>query len=144
VKRTSEENSFADIGKLALEKLFELQGTVQTPMLVFERDGIIEVQRILLDEEDVEELHAILLYTIVDLIRRLDLPELFVGYEGFHVREETAVRVLVGTFYSDDDERIWLAQIHGRTVGEWQDISSNPNRFGFEGLWKLAKSSLRN
>lgn len=140
MENVSEESNFGEIGKLSLEKLFEIQGTVKTPILVFEKDGIIEVQRISLEEEEAVKLHKSLLYTIADIIRRLDLTELFVGYEGFYVMEDGAVRVLIGTLYSDDEERVWLAQTHGRTVGEWQDISDNPNRFGFEGLFKEAKA----
>ena len=140
MSRVSEETDFGDVGKLTLERLFEIQGSVETPLVVFERDGIIEIQRPLLEEEDHAELHRLLLSTIVDLIRRFDPPALFVGYEGFHVREEMAVRVLVGTLYSDDEERVWLAQTHGRTVGEWREISDNPHRFGFEGLFKAAKA----
>lgn len=140
------EANFAEIGRLSLEKLFEIQGTVQTPMVVFEKDGIIQVQRPSIEEEDIEKLHSSLLYSIVDLVRRLKLSELFVGYEGFYLVEEgeTAVRILVGTFYSDEEEKVWIAQIHGKAIGEWQDISDNHSRFGFEGLWKLAKSYLRN
>lgn len=143
MEKVNEEDSLGEIGKLSLEKLFEIQGTVKSPILVFEQDGIITVQRILLEEEEeeAEKLHESLLYTIVDLIRRFDLPELFVGYEGFYVMEEgAAARILVGTLYSDDEEQVWLTQTHGRTVGEWQDISDNPNRFGFEGLFKKAKA----
>lgn len=136
----SEEASFGEIGKLSLEKFFEIQGNVESPILVFEKDGVITVQSIPIEEGDATELHVELLHTIVDLIRRCDLPELFVGYEGFYLMEEGAARVLVGNFYSNDEEQVWLAQIHGKTVGEWQDISSNPNRFGFEGLFKKAKA----
>jgi hypothetical protein len=145
VERISEGDDFADICKLALEQLFETQGTVKTPVLIFEKDRVIEVQCPLFDEEeDTEKWHASLLSSIVNLIRKIDPPELFIGYEGFYLMEEGAVRVLVGTLYSDDREQVWLAQTHGKTVGEWRDISDNPNRFGFEGLWKLAKSYLRN
>ena len=137
---------FDEIGKLSLEKLFEIHGTVKTPMVVFEKDGIIQVMRPLFEEEDVEKLHASLLSSIADLIRRFKLSELFVGYEGFYVMEEKekAVRVLIGTLYSDDEERTWLAQIHGSTIGEWQDVSDNDNRLGFERVWQLAMSYLRN
>jgi len=131
---------FAEIGRLSLEQLFKIQGDVETPMVVFEKNGIIQIQRPLFEVEDIEKLHESILATIVDLIQRFKLSELFVGYEGFYLMEEEAVRVLVGTLYSDDEEQVWVAQIHGRTVGEWQDISDNPNRFGFDGLFKKAKA----
>ena len=134
------DDDFAEIGKLSLEQLFEIQGDVETPMVVFEKNGIIQIQRPLFEVEDIEKLHESILATIVDLIQRFKLSELFVGYEGFYLMEEEAVRVLVGTLYSDDEERVWVAQTHGRTVGEWRDISDNPNRFGFDGLFKKAKA----
>jgi hypothetical protein len=138
--------SLADVGKFSLEALFGIQGNVRTPMVIFENDGVIIVWGSLLEEKDTEKLHERMLYTISDLIRRLDLPELFVGYEGFYLmeEEERAARVLIGILYSDDGEQVWLAQTHEGTVGEWQDISDNPNRFGFEGLWQQAKAYLRN
>jgi hypothetical protein len=140
VEKVSEEDNFSGIGKSSMEMVFEISGTVRNPILVFEQNGIITVQSILFEEEDTDKLHERLLYTIVDLIQRLDPHELFVGYEGFYVMEDEAVRVLVGTLYSDDEEKVWLAQTHGRTIGEWQDVSNNPNRFGFEGLFKKAKA----
>jgi hypothetical protein len=131
---------FAEIGRLSLEQLFKIQGDVETPMVVFEKNGIIQIQRPLFEVEDIEKLHESILATLVDLIQKFKLHELFVGYEGFYLMEEEAVRVLVGTLYSDDEEQVWVAQTHGRTVGEWQDISDNPNRFGFDGLFKKAKA----
>jgi hypothetical protein len=137
--------NFSEICRSFLETLFEIQGTVRNPILVFEHEGVIIIRYLSFEEEgEVEKLHAKLLYTIIDLIRRLALSELFVGYEGFYVMEEGAVRVLVGTLYSDDEEQVWLAQTHGGTVGEWQDISDNQSRCGFEGLFKKAKAYLRN
>jgi len=147
VERVNDEVNFADTGKLSLEKLFEIQGTIKLPVLIFEKDGIIEVQSIDTSvEEDVEKLHVRVLHTIAELIRKIDPPELFVGYEGFYLMQEAekAVRVLVGILYADDVEQVWLAQTHGREVGEWQDVSDNPNRFGFEGLWQNAKAYARN
>jgi hypothetical protein len=142
--------NLAEVGKFSLETLFGIQGNVKAPMLVFEDDGVIIVRCLELEgESDVEKLHGRLLYTISDLIRQRDLSKLFVGYEGFYLMDEVsdeggAVRVLVGTLYSDDGERVWLAQTHGEAIGEWQDISDNPNRFGFEGLWQQSKAYLRN
>ena len=144
MKKVSEWDSFGEIGKLSLEKLFKIQGTVKAPILIFEQNGITIVQFALPEEENTEKLHGSLLSTIADLIRRVDPHELFVGYEGFYLMEEGAVRVLVGTLYSDDEEQVWLAQTHGGTVGKWQDISNNQNRLGFEGLWQRAKAHIRN
>jgi hypothetical protein len=140
VRRVSEKISIEEIGKSSLETLLKMQGNLKVPLLVFERGGIIEVRYILLEEVDVVRLHEKLLYTLVDLIRKLDPSELFVGYEGFYLMEERAALVLVGTLYSDDREQVWLAQVNGKEVGEWRDISNNDNRFGFEGLWKKAKA----
>ena len=139
MERVSED--FGEIGRSSLEMMFALHGTAKVLVLVFEQDGIVTVQRVLIEgEEDAEKLHAALLYTIAELIRILDVPELFVGYEGFYLVEDMAVRILIGTLYSDDEERVWMVQTHGSTIGEWQDISGNRDRCGFEGLWKEAKA----
>jgi hypothetical protein len=147
VKKASEDSNFHEVAKLALEHFFDTPGHGKNVILVFMQDGIIVVRCILIKgEEDTEQLHEKVLYTIVDLIQRVDPTELFVGYEGFYLmeEEEKAVRVLIGTIYSDDEEQVWLAQIHEGKVGEWQDISDNPNRCGFDGLWQKAKAYLGN
>ena len=166
------ESNFIKTCKIFLREWFENYDDMIIPVAVFRgEDGLLQVQTPSVEGVSPGELHEYFFDCMVDMIQRLKITELFIGYQGFTLmgdaeneeeeKEGTtirfadqplpwgekngkAVRVLVGTFYSDQEDMVWIAQIHGTTVGEWRDISSNQNRFGFEGLWKLAKSYLNN
>jgi len=136
-------SDFGETGKVFLEQVFRSCGNVRSPLLVYAENGIIKPHLIPVPEEieNPEKFHGVMLNTIAETIRRVDPPELFLGYQGFYLMSEgTAVKVLVGTLYSDDGEETWLNQIHGDTLGEWQEASHMRERFGFDGLWHRAKA----
>src|SRR5436305_5972243 len=112
MEQTNEGDNLSDLGKTLLGRIFRAQGNVKNPILLFKQEGMNTLECVGFEEES-EKLHVKILYTIAELIRRVDPPELFVGYEGFYLMEETAAQVLVGTFYSDGEERTWVTQIHG-------------------------------
>ena len=140
-----DEREFSQLGKLCVEQMFRSEGSVRKPLLMMEREGILLAFTLEFSEEiPIDELHTTLLNTLETEIRKADPPELFVGYEGFMLRDEVAIRVLVGIHYSDAGERFWVAPTHGSGVGDWMEAPDDLPLFGFEGLWNRAKSYLRN
>lgn len=135
-----------DLGKIFLEQALESSGSVKAPIVLVEENGLLQSYSVpLKEEEDPNERHERILGTVANIIWKIDPPELFVGYEGFYLMKcETAVRVLIGIHYSDDFEKVWLAQVHDGKVGEWRDASHCGSRFGFDGLWREAKAHLWN